>query len=158
MRCSSSSAQLTVAATRCFSTIQHTENDTAEAMVKALADIEGVERVDQVALTSAGQPPGLPMGFLAGRDGRAPSGRSSGLEPEHPDEQHALRVRLYFTGDAARLIGPATHVLTVRGASLLALASVSRASRTSSFISPDGTFDDHDRRWRLAGRGSGPTQ
>jgi ABC-2 type transport system ATP-binding protein len=91
-------------------------------MVKVLADIEGVERVDQVALTSAGQPPGFPMGVLAGRDGRAPNGPSFGRELEHTDEPQALRVRLYFTGDAARLIGPATHVLTVRGAVLSALA------------------------------------
>jgi ABC-2 type transport system ATP-binding protein len=104
-------------------TIQHTENDTPEAVAKALADIEGVERVDQVALTSAGQPPGFPMGgVLPGRDGRASGGPSFGRELEHTDEPQSLRVRLYFTGDAARLIGPATHVLTIRSALLSALA------------------------------------
>jgi ABC-2 type transport system ATP-binding protein len=103
-------------------TIQHAGNDTPQAMIKALADIEGVERVDEVAFTSAGQSPGMPVGFLPGGDGRAPIGPPSGPEPEPTDEPHALRVRLYFTGVAARLIGPATHVLTVRGASLSALA------------------------------------
>jgi ABC-2 type transport system ATP-binding protein len=102
-------------------TIQHNESDTAEAMVTALAGIGGVERVEQVASTSAGQPPG-PIGLLPGRDGRAPMKSPVGPNPESTDEPHALRVRLYCTGDAARLIGPATRVLTVREASLSALA------------------------------------
>jgi ABC-2 type transport system ATP-binding protein len=75
-------------------TIQHTENDSPEAVAKTLGDIEGVERVDQVALTSAGQLSGLPAGVLPGRDGRAPSGPMFGQELEHADGPPALRVRL----------------------------------------------------------------
>jgi ABC-2 type transport system ATP-binding protein len=83
-------------------TIRYAEDDTAEGVASALANIPGVERVDQVAMAAEGRP-----------DGLIPEGGG--------DDSRALRVRLYFTGDAARLVGPATQVVTARKADLAAL-------------------------------------
>jgi ABC-2 type transport system ATP-binding protein len=102
-------------------TIRYADDDTAEAVVQALADIPGVERVDQVVLSAPGQPSGMPPGLLPGIGGPAAGGSSAGPMPPGGEDSQALRVRLYFTGDAARLIGPASHVITARDAALSAL-------------------------------------
>ena len=65
------------------------------SVVDALAALEGVDRVEQVH---------------AATENGAPDARRSASE--------ALRVRLYLTGDAARLVAPAAGVLTEHGLSL----------------------------------------
>ncbi|HEY9376959.1 MAG TPA: ATP-binding cassette domain-containing protein, partial [Jiangellaceae bacterium] len=115
-------------------TIRYAEDDTTEAVVKALADIPGVERVDQVAMAAGGRPAGMPPGFLPGPDGPASEAAPALPIPQAGEEDsRALRVRLYFTGDAARLIGPATHVVTARKADLAAL-SIGEPSLEDVFI------------------------
>jgi ABC-2 type transport system ATP-binding protein len=103
-------------------TIRYAEDDTTGAVVTALADIPGVERVDQVAIGFDGQPAGSLPGYPPGLGGRVFGAAPAGpIPPAGGEDSRALRVRLYFTGDAARLIGPATHVVTAREADLAAL-------------------------------------
>ncbi len=87
-------------------TITYAEGDTADEVVKALGDIHGVERVEQIGVASA-------------------------------ENARDLRVRLYFTGEAARLVGPATQTVTARRASLSALA-IGEPSLEDVFISLTG--------------------
>ncbi len=59
-------------------TIRYAEDDTTGAVVTALADIPGVERVDQVAMGFDGQPAGSPPGYPRGLGGRVSGGHLPG--------------------------------------------------------------------------------
>jgi len=63
-------------------TIRYAEDDTAEAVASALANIPGVERIDQVAMVAEGKPAGPPPGFPLSLGGPASGAASAGLIPE----------------------------------------------------------------------------
>jgi ABC-2 type transport system ATP-binding protein len=81
-----------------------------EALVEDLSTLDGVERAERVEAGPAGPPPG-------GRPGGPPPGGPPPGGPP-PSANGELRVRLYLTGEPARLVSPVAELLTRHQASL----------------------------------------
>jgi ABC-2 type transport system ATP-binding protein len=92
-----------------------------DTLTEALAQQPNVHRVETLG-RSAGEPGGRPE-----EPGAAPD-QSSGLAPgrqpavavagKRPDDEPALRVRIYTSSDPSALVGPIVSVLTSRGAAV----------------------------------------
>ena len=124
-------------------TITRSPNDDPDALVAALAELDGVDRVERVAAAMPGVPSGLPGGF-PGASGRAqpdhagavprpngaPRPRTGGSLPAAVAARLAaavpamapggpeIRLRLYLAGAPAALLGPVVAALTARSAVL----------------------------------------
>ena len=114
------------------------ELDQPDALVEALAKVEGVERVERVAvspgLAAAGAAgsgmPNLPAGPCM--PGGSPAGMAGG--GSGPGE---VRLRLYLSTDAPALLGPVMSALTERAASVSDV-HIGRASLEDVFIELTG--------------------
>jgi len=84
-----------------------------DALVEALSGLPGVERAERVESAPAGPPGGMPGGPFGGG---GPGGPSGG--PPKPAADGELRVRLYLTGEPARLVSPVAELLATHTASL----------------------------------------
>ena len=123
--------------------IQPSELDQPDALVAALAKVNGVERAEQVALAG---PAGLPNGAggvpgppgLGGGGNGAAGGAAGSLPSGGPGgPQGDLRIRLYLTAHPASLLGPVVAVLTERAASVSDV-HIGRASLEDVFINLTG--------------------
>jgi ABC-2 type transport system ATP-binding protein len=98
-----------------------------DALVGGLRALDGVERAERVELAPPAPPPGRP-----GRPGGPPP---AGPPPELPGGE--LHVRLYLTGEPARLVAPAADVLARHDATLTDVR-IGRPSLEDVFITLTG--------------------
>jgi ABC-2 type transport system ATP-binding protein len=83
-----------------------------DALVEALSTLDGVERAERVEAGPAGMP-----GPPGGRPGGPPPGGPPPGGPP-PSADGELRVRLYLTGEPARLVSPVAELLARHQAAL----------------------------------------
>ncbi len=113
------------------------ELDQPDALVEALAKVDGVERVEQVAASPGSGPGGMPPGRVAGLPGMsgvAPATAAGVGAIAGPGE---VRLRLYLAADPASMLGSVMSALTERAASVSDV-HIGRASLEDVFIDLTG--------------------